>query len=161
MPPTSRSFDNTGTAADDDAVVDADVVVVSAATSPLAPWTISPPPPPPPPPPLDALREDRVRGDDVEDDHDGPSIVAVVMLGWLRKWTRRGTWVQRWFVLDSSGGVHYSRHPPSPPGSSTGSKPPSRRQRANRVVTLVGGGTACHPLRTIPLVERGGKKKTK
>jgi hypothetical protein len=30
---------------------------------------------------LDAVREDRVRGDDVDDDRDGPSIVAVVMLG--------------------------------------------------------------------------------
>jgi hypothetical protein len=118
------------------------------------------PPPPPPPPPLDVVREDRVLGDDVDGDRDGPSIVGVVMSGWLRKRTRRGTWVRRWFVLDSSGGVHYSRHPSPPPGSSSGSKPPSRRRRANRVVALVGGGGACHPLRTILLVEWGGKKKT-
>jgi hypothetical protein len=120
-----------------------------------------PPPPPPPPPPSDAVREDRVRGDDVNNDRNGLSIVAVVMSGCLRKRTRRETWVQRWFVLDSSGGVHYSRHPPLPLGSSSGSKPPSRRRRANRVVALIGGGGACHPLWTIPLVERGGKKKTK
>jgi hypothetical protein len=110
---------------------------------------------------LDAVHKDRVRGDDVDDDRDGPSIVPVVMTGWLRKRTRRGMWVWRWFVLDSLGGVHYSRHPPPPPGSSSGSKPPSRRRRANRVVALLGGGGACHPLRTILLVERGGKKKTK
>ena len=160
-PSSSRSSDNAGMAVDDDAVVVVDVVVVSAATSPLAPWAISPSPPPLPPPPLDLVREDRVRGNDVDNDCDGPSIVAVVMSGWLRKRTRRGTWVRRWFVLDSSGGVHYSRHPPPPPGSSSGSKPSSQQQRANRVVALVGGGGACHPLRTIPLVERGGKKKTK
>jgi len=44
-PPSSRSSDNAGTAADDDAVVVVDVVVVSAATSPSAPWSISPFPP--------------------------------------------------------------------------------------------------------------------
>jgi hypothetical protein len=120
-----------------------------------------PPPPPPPPSPSDAVREDHVRGNDVDDNRDGLSIVAVVMSGWLRKRARRGTWVRRWFVLDSSGGVHYSRHPPPPPGSWSGSKPPSRQRRANRVVALVGGGAACHPLWTILLVKRGRKKKTK
>ena len=79
-----------------------------------------PPPLPPPPPPSDAVR---VRGDDVDDDRDGQSIVAVVMSGWLRKPTRQGMWVRRWFVLDSSEGVHYSRHPSPPRGSSSGSKP--------------------------------------
>jgi hypothetical protein len=87
----------------------------------------SPPPPPPPPPStLDAVREDHVSGNDVDDNRDGPSIVMVVMSGLLRKRMRRGTWVRWWFMLDSLGGVHYLRHPPPPPGSSSGSKPLSR-----------------------------------
>ena len=84
----------------------------------------SPPPhPPPPPPPLDVVSEDRVRGSDVDNDHNGPLIVVVVMLGWLRKRTRRGTWVRRWFGLDLLGGVHDSCHPPPPPGSLSGLRP--------------------------------------
>ena len=35
------------------------------------------------------------------------------------------------------------------------------RSSSNRVVALVGRGGVSHPLRTIPLVEQGGKKKTK
>jgi hypothetical protein len=153
MPPLSRSSDNAQTAANNDVVVVVDVVVVSVATSPSAPWTISPPPPPPSLP-SDTVRKDHVRGDDVNDDHDGSLIIAVVMSGWLRKQTRQGKWVRWWFVLNSSGGVHYSRHPPPPLGSSSGLKLPSRQGRANRVITLVGGGGTCHPLWTIPLVER-------
>ncbi len=126
MPPSSRSSNNAGTAAEDDAGVVVDVVVVSMATSPSAPWMI-PPPPPPPSPPLDTVREDHVRGNDVNDNHDGPSIDAVVMSGWLRKQMRWGKWVRQWFMLDLLGGVHYSRHPPPPLGSSSGSKLPSRQ----------------------------------
>ncbi len=52
------------------------------------------PPRLPPPPPLDAVREDRVRINDIDDDRDGPLIVMVVLSGWLRKRTRQGMWVQ-------------------------------------------------------------------
>ena len=43
-PPLFCLSDNVGTAADGDADVVVDVVIVSAVTSPSAPWTISPPP---------------------------------------------------------------------------------------------------------------------
>jgi hypothetical protein len=160
-PPLSRSSNNAGTAVDDDAVIVVDVVVVSAATSPSAPWTISPSPLPLPPPPLDAVREDRVRGDDVDDDRDRPLIIAVVMLGWLRKRTRRGTWVWRWFVLDLSGGCTTHVILLRRRGHCQGqSRRPDEDARTGWSRLLAGGG-ACHSLQTILLIERGGKKKTK
>ena len=45
------------------------------------------------------------------------------MQGWLRKRTRRGRWVRRWYLLDSTG-IYYARSPPaasSPSDASGGS----------------------------------------
>ncbi len=97
MPPLSHLSDNAGTALWTSLLFPQRCLCRPHGQSP-------PPPPPPPLPPLDAVREDRVRGYDIDDDCNGPSIAAVVLLGWLRKRTRRGTWVWRWFVLNLSGG---------------------------------------------------------
>ena len=122
------------------------------------------PPSPPPPPPSDAVRKNCVRGNDVNDNRDKPSIVTVVMTGWLHKQTRWGVWVQWWFVLDSSGGGALLASSSSAAGVIIGveaavwTTTPEHNGHA-RWRFAVGG--ACHPLRMIPLVKRGGKKKTK
>ena len=46
------------------------------------------------------------------------SVERGIVEGWLRKRTRRGRWVRRWYLLDSTG-IYYSHSPPSSSGSNS------------------------------------------
>ena len=61
-----------------------------------------------------------------------------VVEGWLRKRTRRGRWVRRWHLLDSTG-VYYSHAPPS---SSEAKGAPSKLVKL--VDTRLLGAKKCH-----------------